>query len=89
MDIKSKDFVLMPRHLRRFQGCLVQLFDGRKGKIAYPYLMVSDGNKMLPIMLEKRENFQEIHLLLKKEKVGQRIFAKRKNQTTSLRVLGK
>ncbi|KXT59242.1 hypothetical protein [Lactococcus sp. DD01] len=89
MKIESKNFVLMPRHLRRFNGNVVQLFDGRKGKINYPYLMVSDGNTKLPVMVERKENFQEIQMILKKEKVGYSIFAERKNKFAELKVLGK
>lgn len=68
MKIESKNFVLMPRHIRRFNGSVVQLFDGRKGKITYPYLMVLDGNTKLPVMIERKENFQKIQMLLKKKK---------------------
>lgn len=87
MKIESKNFVLLPRHLRRFNGSVVQLFDGRKGKITYPYLMVSDGNTKLPVMIERKENFQEIQILLKKEKVGYSIFAERKSKFSDLKVL--
>lgn len=88
MKIESKNFVLMPRHLRRFNGCVVKLFDGRKGKITYPYLMVSDGNTKLPVMIERKENFQEIQTLLKKEEVGYSVIAERKNKFAELKVLG-
>lgn len=90
MKIESKNFVLMPRHLRRFNGSVVQLFDGRKGKIAYPYLIISDGNKKYPMMLEKKENFQEIQLLLTKaERKRYEVFADRKNKFAELKVLWK
>ena len=87
MKIESKNFVLMPRHLRRFNGSVVQLFDGRKGKITYPYLMVSDGNKKLPVMIERKENFQEIQQILKKGKSGYSILAERKSKFAELKVL--
>ncbi|KAA8712571.1 hypothetical protein F4V47_06445 [Lactococcus garvieae subsp. garvieae] len=87
MKIESKNFVLMPRHLRRFNGSVVQLFDGRKGKITYPYLIVSDGNTKLPVMIERKENFQEIRQILKKGKSGYSILAERKSKFAELRVL--
>lgn len=87
MNIQSKNFVLMPRHLRRFNGCFVQLFDGRKGKITYPYIIVSDGKAKLPVMIERKENFQEIQMLLRKADVGYDIFAERKNKFADLKVI--
>ena len=87
MKIESKNFILMAKHLRRFNGSVVQLFDGRKGKIVYPYLMVSDGNTKLPVMIERKENFQEIQKLLKKEKIGYSVFAERKSKFAELKVL--
>lgn len=87
MDIHSKNFVLMPRHLRRFNGCLVKLFDGRRGKICYPYMIVSDGPSKLPMMLEKQENFKAIHQLIKQDTTKQeKIIALRKNKAEALRI---
>ena len=33
MNIKSKDFVLMPRHLRKFNGSTVEMFGDEKGQL--------------------------------------------------------
>lgn len=89
MNIQSKNFVLLPRHLRRFNGCLVKLFDGRKGKIVYPYLMVSDGNSRLAVMIEKQENFKDVYQIISKgdKSCKDKILAQRKNEFSDLKVL--
>ena len=87
MKIETKNFILLPRHLRCFNGCLVTLFDGRKGKITYPYILVSEGKLKHPMMIEKKGNFQEIQQVMKKSETGYVPIATRKNKYTELKVL--
>lgn len=41
MNIKSKYFVLMPRHLRKFNGSTIEMFGDEKGQLIYPYVSAS------------------------------------------------
>ena len=85
MNIHSKNFVLMPRHLRRFNGDLVKLFDGRKGKILYPYIIVSEGKTKVAVLLEKKENFTKLHQIISSDK-DRKIIAQRDNKFSELKI---
>lgn len=51
MNIKSKDFVLMPRHLRKFNGSTIEMFGDEKGQLIYPYVLVSRNGKNIQCQL--------------------------------------
>jgi len=85
MNIKSKDFVLMPRHLRKFNGSTIEMFGDQKGQLVYPYVMVSRNGKKYPISIENRKNFKLIHKVYKDRKV----VAERVHRKSDLRSTGK
>lgn len=85
MNIKSKDFVLMPRHLRKFNGSTIELFGDQKGQLMYPYVFVSRNGKKYPISIETRKNFKLIHKVYKDRKV----VAERVHRKSDLRSTGK
>ena len=69
MKCDAKGFVLMARHLRKYNGATVKLFDGRRGKIAYPYILISEGTTKSPLMIENLGNYQVIHQVILNNKV--------------------
>ena len=83
MKNNIEHLVLRKRDLRRYNGAVVKLFDGRRGKVAYPYIILSEGNKKRPVMIENNENFKEIHKLI----IDKKVFAERKTNSCSLKVL--
>lgn len=83
MTNDNEHLVLRKRDLRRYNGAVVKLFDGRRGKVAYPYIILSVGNKKRPVMIENSENFKEIHKLI----IDKKVFAERKTTSCNLRLL--
>lgn len=83
MENNNEHLVLRKRDLRRYNGAVVKLFDGRRGKVAYPYIVLSEGNKKCPVMIENNENFKEIHKLI----IDKKVFAERKTNSCSLKLL--
>lgn len=84
MDIRAKDFVLMPRHLRKFNHAQIEFFDGKKGKLFYPYVMMREDRTIVPVMIEKRDNYERIH----KVYVGRQLVAERKTSRAQLQSTG-
>ncbi|EKF50778.1 hypothetical protein [Lactococcus garvieae] len=83
MENNNEHLVLRKRDLRRYNGAVVKLFDGRRGKITYPYIILSEDNKKHPVMIENNENFKEIHKVI----IDKQVFAERKTPSCNLRVL--
>ncbi|MBG1279288.1 hypothetical protein [Lactococcus lactis] len=85
MDIYSKGFALQPRHLRRFNGKMIAFFDGSKGKIEYPYVMIKRQEGYCPSLLENARVFQEIRTV----ENGRTVIAERLNHQSRLLTTGK
>ena len=85
MNIYSKGYALQPRQLRRFTGKNVILFDGHRGKIEFPYLMIKETDGFHPMLVENERVFHEIRRI----ENGKTVIAERRSARSPLLTTGK